>query len=143
MNSAALNRMYSSVFCLVVCLLISTSTVPAAHGQVGTSFTLQGTVQDSSKAVVVGATVSAKDVSLGLTRETTTDSSGHYILTALPPQGVYEITVEAKGFNTATLTGLSFLSNSQPVLNFSLKPGSVEQKVTVEGEAPIVETDKT
>jgi outer membrane receptor protein involved in Fe transport len=143
MNSSALNRAYSSVFCIVVCLLISLASVPAAHGQAGTSFTLQGTVEDSSRAVVAGATVSAKNVSLGLTRETTTDSSGHYILAALPPQGVYEITVEAKGFNTETSTGLTFLSNSQPVLNFSLKPGNVEQKVTVEGEAPIVETDKS
>ena len=124
-------------------LLFALLGVPVAHGQAGTSFVLQGTVQDSLGAVVVGATVTAKDVSLGATREQTTDSKGHYILSALPPQGVYELTVSAKGFGTQTLTGLTFLSNSQPVLNFTLKPGGVEQKVIVASEAPIVETDKT
>jgi outer membrane receptor protein involved in Fe transport len=143
MSSTVLKSLVSGGFWLVACLLISLTNVPSARGQAGTSFVLQGTVQDSSGAVVPGATVLAKDLSLGVTREQTTDGNGHYILVALPPQGVWEITVTANGFNAQTLTGLTFLSNSQPVLNFSLKPGNIEQKVTVEGEAPVVETDKT
>jgi outer membrane receptor protein involved in Fe transport len=132
-----------AAFILCLPILVPTILAPTAWGQAGTSFVLQGTVQDSSGAVIAGATVTAKDVSLGVTRTEVTDSNGHYILAALPPQGVWEITVEAQGFGTQTQTGLTFLSNSQPVLNFSLKPGSVEQKVTVAGEAPVVETDKT
>jgi len=143
MSPATLKKSVFDVFCVVACLLVSLTIVPAAHGQAGTSFVLQGTVQDSSGAVVVGATVSAKDISLGTTRDQTTDSNGHYILAALPPQGTYEITVKATGFGTQTLTGMTFLANAQPVLNFTLKPGNVEQKVEVAGEAPIVETDKT
>ncbi len=125
------------------CLLFALTVLPSAYGQAGTSFVLQGTVQDSSGGVLPGATVLVKDLSLGVSRNQTTDSNGHYIFAALPPTGVYEVTVAAKGFASQTLTGLTFLSNSQPVLNFSLKPGSVEQQVTVAGEAPIVETDKT
>jgi Carboxypeptidase regulatory-like domain len=114
MSPATLKKSLSSVFCVVACLLVSLTIVPAAHGQAGTSFVLQGTVQDSSGAVVVGATVSAKDISLGTTRDQTTDSNGHYILAALPPQGTYEITVKATGFGTQTLTGMTFLANAQP-----------------------------
>ncbi len=143
MNWTSLKRSYSGGLFLFACLAISLAVVPSARGQAGTSFVLQGTVQDSSGAVIAGASVTAKDVSLGVTRAQTTDNNGHYILPALPPQGVWEITVEAKGFATETLTGLTFLGNAQPVLNFSLKPGSIEQKVTVAGEAPVVETDKT
>jgi outer membrane receptor protein involved in Fe transport len=145
MSSSTLKTWYCHLLSFVGCLLLlfAAVLVPTVHGQAGTSFVLQGTVQDSSSAVVPGATVTAKDVSLGVIRTQTTDSNGHYILAALPPQGTYEITVEAQGFGTQTLTGLTFLSNSQPVLNFSLKPGSLEQKVAVVGEAPVVETDKT
>ena len=143
MSESYIKKVFSCALSFVAILLISLAAVPSAHGQAGTSFVLQGIVQDSSGAIVVGATITAKDVSLGVIRSQTTDSNGHYILPALPPQGVYEITVEANGFGTQTFTGMTFQSNSQPVLNFSLKPGNVEQKVTVEGEAPIVETDKT
>ena len=143
MSSTTLKTWYCHHLNFLRCLLLAAVVVPSAHGQAGTSFVLQGTVQDSSGAVVPGATVTAKNVSLGVIRTQTTDSNGHYILAALPPQGTYELTVEAKGFGTQTLTGLTFLANAQPVLNFSLKPGSVEQKVTVAGEAPVVETDKT
>ena len=143
MRSTRMKISYSCLLSFVAVLLCVLVGVPSAHGQAGTSFVLQGTVQDSSGAVVVGATVTAKDVSLGVTREQTTDSNGHYILAAMPPQGTYELTVSATGFGTQTVTGLTFLSNSQPVLNFTLKPGNVEQKVEVAGEAPVVETDKT
>src|ERR1700678_3256259 len=143
MNPNAARISFCRFLCFAGCLLVAFTAVPLARGQAGTSFVLQGTVEDSSGAVVPGATVSAKDVSLGVTREQTTDGNGHYILAALPPQGVWEITVQAQGFGTQTLTGLTFLSNSQPVLNFSLKPGNVGQKVTVASEAPVVETDKT
>jgi outer membrane receptor protein involved in Fe transport len=127
---------------LVACLLFSLTAVSSARGQAGTSFVLQGTVRDSSGAVIPGATVTAKDVSLGVTRAQTTDGNGHYILPALPPQGVWDITVEAHGFAVQILTGMTFLANSQPVLDFSLKPGGIEQRLTVASEAPLVETDK-
>ncbi len=132
-----------SLLLLVTSVLLCLLMVPAARGQAGTSFTLQGTVQDSSGADFAGVTVTVKDVSLGVVRTATTDSNGHYIFVGLPPTGVYQITVEHEGFVPETQTGLTFVSNSQPVINFSLKPGGVQQKITVTGEAPVVETEST
>jgi outer membrane receptor protein involved in Fe transport len=123
--------------------LVLLIALPLAQAQTGTSFVLQGTVQDSSGGVLSGATVSVKDVSLGLVRSQTTDSNGHYIFAALPPTGTYTVSVEAPGFAPQTMTDLSFVANAAPVLNFTLKPGSVAEQISVAGEAPLVETTKT
>src|SRR5215471_5568206 len=95
--------------------------------QTGTSFTLQGTVFDPSGAVVPGATVSVKNLSLGLARTGQADDQGHYVFAALPPTGEYQISVESPGFASQTRRGLTFEANASPVINFTLKPGAVQE----------------
>jgi len=132
------------IFCTVaIVLLASLILLPPANAQTGTNFVLQGNVQDSSGAIVAGATVTIKNLSIGLVRTVETDGNGHFIFSALPPAGTYELKVEMKGFGGETMTGLTFQANAAPVINFTLKPGSVEQSVTVSSVAPIVEIDKS
>lgn len=52
----------------VVWLLVLAFLLPRVQAQTGTSFTLQGTVQDSTGAVLPNAVVTIKNLSLGLTR---------------------------------------------------------------------------
>lgn len=59
---------------------------------------LQGYVRDPSGAVVVGATVTARNSATNFSRDVTTNEDGYYQITNLPP-GSYEITVEASGFS--------------------------------------------
>lgn len=125
--------------CLLLCLVF----LPSAQAQTGTNFVLQGNVLDASGAAIAAATVKIRNVSIGLTRSVETDADGHYIFAALPPSGSYELTVAKNGFATQAMTGLTFLANAAPVINVTLKPGSLQQAVTVSGEAPIVETDKS
>lgn len=120
-----------------VWLLVLSSWVRA---QTGTSFTLQGTVQDTSGAVLPQATVTVKNLSVGLSRSAQTDGNGHYIFAALPPTGEYELSVELAGFSTQIRKGLTFLANTAPVINVSLKPGTVQERVTVTAETPLVTT---
>src|SRR5215475_4507354 len=77
--------------------------VTATLAQVGGSGSIQGTVLDSSRAVLVGATVVATNNATGvqITRETTT--GGTFVLPLLPP-GVYTVAAKAHGFQTFNQT---------------------------------------
>ena len=81
------------VFLLSILLAFSTSII---NGQVSTS-RLTGTVQDSSGAVVPGATVTIRNEETGATRTSTLAEAGTYTFDALPT-GLYTVEVEASGF---------------------------------------------
>jgi len=99
--------------------------------------TLSGTVTDTSGGVVPNADVTAKNVSTGISRMTTTNGSGLFTIPNLQP-GPYEITVAAGGFNTDVRSGISLNVGQELVLNFTVKPGMAVQKVEVNAEAPTV-----
>jgi hypothetical protein len=59
--------------------------------------TVNGSVTDSSGAVVAGAKIVATETETGLSRETVSNADGLYALTSLRPTQ-YTLTVEATGF---------------------------------------------
>lgn len=121
----------------VVLALASVFLAGQAHAQV-VGATISGTVKDASGAALPNATVSAKDVAMGTTREVTTDAAGFYSVPNLVP-GTYEVTFTANGFKTQVSSGLNLTVGLQQVLNAQLSVGEISQKVEVTGEAPIVE----
>jgi outer membrane receptor protein involved in Fe transport len=100
---------------------------------------LSGTVLDTNGAAIAGAEISAKNEGTGLTRTVTTDNQGIYVINELPV-GTYSVTISHAGFGTQTLTGISVGVAANPPVNATLKPGTVEEKVTVTAEMPLVET---
>jgi Outer membrane receptor for ferrienterochelin and colicins len=65
---------------------------------------------------------------------------GGYVVSSLQP-GVYKITVRKTGFRTAIRFGVK-LNPSQPArVDFKLVVGSVQETVTVEGAAPLLNGD--
>ena len=60
---------------------------------------LSGNVADKTGSVIAGASVRITSQATGLTRETKTDDSGHYLVPLLPPS-IYTIHVESQGFKT-------------------------------------------
>src|ERR1700694_5484389 len=68
---------------------------PLLHGQATGSFS--GTVTDKTGSVVSGASVKATAQATGISRESTTDDTGHYLMPLLPI-GDYTIRVESHGF---------------------------------------------
>ncbi len=82
------------VMWLVLALFVGTATV--AVGQV-TSGSINGTVRDSTGAVIPHATVTVANPSTGVARTVTTNDTGDFIVPNLPP-GDYTIRVEAQGF---------------------------------------------
>ena len=63
-----------------------------------TTGTIGGTVRDTSGSVVPGSKVTAKLEGAAVTRSTTADGSGSFVLPSLPV-GQYSIEIEAAGFN--------------------------------------------
>ena len=99
---------------------------------------VSGTVTDSTGGVLPGVTVTALLEASGNTFVAVTDGRGDY---RLPLRvGVYRITVELAGFATVTRSGLELLVGQQAVVNLQMAPSTVQESVTVTGQAPLVDT---
>src|SRR5919204_4221467 len=71
---------------------------PAAYAQgLGGAGTVQGTVKDPTGAVMQAVEVRISNPVTGFSRTTTTDASGKYVFSNLPPNP-YHISVNAQGF---------------------------------------------
>jgi len=64
--------------------------------------TLSGNITDPSGALVPGAKVTLVDQQKGYQFATKSDNSGRYVFTTIPP-GLYTVSAELKGFDTAPL----------------------------------------
>src|SRR5580704_9537472 len=67
-----------------------------------TTGSIYGQVTDASSAVIVGAKVTALNLATGATYPGTSDGQGNFVVFNLIP-GVYNVTVEKEGFETATV----------------------------------------
>src|SRR3989442_11360063 len=104
-----------------------------------TSGTISGTVSDPTGAVVPGATVSLKSVEKGISRTVHTDEGGRYRASELA-LGRYEVTAEAAGFHTVIRSGITLTVGREAVVDFTLQVGTITDKITVTGEAPLAQT---
>jgi hypothetical protein len=112
---------------LLISILISFSAAFAQSA--GNSGTLYGTVADPSGAIITGATVSISNPVSGYSRNTTTDSTGHYQFTNLPLNS-YHLTISASSF--ATVAEDADVRSTVPTpLNATLKPGGASTMVDV------------
>src|SRR5437868_3136557 len=109
----------------------------SASGQA--TATLNGVVRDSSGAVIPQATVTLHNTNTGTDREGLTNDSGLYVFVSVPP-GEYVLKVTKEGFTTATQEGLHVVVNQASTQDFTLRVGSTQQSVTVEGSAVNLET---
>src|SRR5687768_3593856 len=71
-----------------------------------TTTAITGVVRDASRALVPGATVTARHLDTGLVRTAPTQADGHFVLPALPV-GAYELRVEMSGFRPLVRRGVT------------------------------------
>lgn len=119
---------------LALCLLLAGTTVAQSFRG-----TILGTVTDPSGAVVSGATVSAKNVTTGVTRTAATDDAGNYTISELPV-GAYEVTVERDGFQKGVVEQVDVAVSAERRVDVALQTGAVTESVEVTAELPLVET---
>lgn len=91
---------------------------------------LQGTVTDTTGAVVPGVTVTITNNATGVARSSVTNGSGRYSFTVIPP-GEYTVVAKKTGFKNSKLTNVSVTARQTQGLAITLSPGSVSQQVTV------------
>lgn len=119
-----------------ICLFVLTG---AAFAQSDRG-TITGTVLDEAKAVVPGATVTAKHTETGTISKTITTATGNYTLPSLPV-GVYEVTIELAGFSKATQPRIQVQLAQTVRLDITLKVGAYTETITVTDEAPLLKTE--
>jgi len=101
--------------------------------------TIYGNVTDPSGSALTEARVTARMVERGLTRSSTVNMSGAYVLPLLPI-GTYAITVEANGFKQFTRRGVSLTGDENVRVDVQLEIGALAESVTVTAEAPLVDS---
>ncbi|PYR24005.1 MAG: TonB-dependent receptor, partial [Acidobacteria bacterium] len=99
---------------------------------------LSGRVTDESGAVIPGVTITATQTDTGLTRSVTTDANGMYVLPNLST-GPYRLEAVLQGFRTFAQTGIVLQVAAAPVINVVLAIGSLQETVSVEAAAPLVD----
>jgi hypothetical protein len=112
---------------------------PIASAQQSASSGLVGQVSDSSQAAIPGATVTVTNVATNAQRTTITDGEGRFSVPALPP-ATYHIKVELQGFQTAELPDFVLRQGEIARPTLTLGVATVNESVTVTGQAPLLQT---
>jgi hypothetical protein len=122
-----------------LCLLL---LVASAFGQgVGSSGNLRGTVTDASGAVLPNVTVDIVDLQTGAQRTLTTDASGQFQTTGIPP-ATYNLTAQHSGFATEIRKGIVVGVGQTVIADFKMKLSPISVQVEVTDQPPVVETER-
>jgi hypothetical protein len=104
----------------------------------------EGLVTDSNGNVIATARVVVRHTTTGHERTMATNQEGRFRLTTLAP-GIYELRVEAEGFQTLRYENVSTVAGATVRRDFQLKPAAIEAQVTInaEGNQTTVDTSRT
>ena len=103
---------------------------------------LVGTIHDSTGAVVPSAKVTAVNKATRVATETTSNTSGDYVLPVLQP-GVYSLTVEANGFRKAVIDDLELDAAANVSQAVTLEIGQITETVEVTANTITVQTSES
>src|SRR5919201_6439864 len=124
---------FAWLLCAGCLLLPATAWAQADTGNIA------GVVRDTSGAVMPGVTVEAASPALiEQVRSVITDSQGLYRIVDLRP-GTYTVTFSLPGFGTIKREGIALTTGFTANVNAELKVGTLEETVTVTGDAPLVD----
>jgi len=124
-----------SILCLFALSLVASSQSSSVSGDI------RGTITDSSGAVLAKVTVGATEHQTGLQRTSTSDTTGQYRLTGLPP-GSYELTAQLPGFATGVRKEVAVALGQTMIMDFQLKVSSVAVKIEVSDVQSLLQTDQ-
>ena len=130
-----------SLICLSVLSLSLATPLFAAQQPTGS---IEGLVSDPQGAVVLNATVTARNTATGVSRSANTGDDGRIHITQLPP-GVYEVKVTAANFKSTVISNVKVDVGQNVPLDVKLEIGGATETVTVTGagEVQIDRTDNT
>src|SRR5579883_3039209 len=123
-----------SLFVILVSLVPVFSSLTLAQSTAA----INGTVRDTSGAVIPGATLTLENLATGVKRSVTTNNVGVYAIPDVSP-GKYTLTVRKAGFVAQSEVGFTLFVNQTVTFDFTLAVGSTAQQVTVQGTAAHLE----
>jgi hypothetical protein len=123
---------------LLVATLNLFLALPAARAQRSTA-SINGTVKDSTGAVVPGATVTLTNTATNVVQTAVSNATGDYVILNILP-GQYTLKASKEGFEAVTQAEFALDVNQTTTFDFTLKVGSSMQTVTVQAAAAQVQT---
>ena len=121
---------------LVASLLVALAGTASAQDPRGS---VQGTVTDSTGAVLPGVAVVVKNTETGVQQDTVSDASGRYQVIYLNP-GTYTITAALSGFKKFLSPNTRIGVSDVIRVDVTLTAGGVEETVEVTAETPLINT---
>jgi hypothetical protein len=122
-------------------LLVLALAAPARAQSQAINGTIEGTVSDTTGAVLPGVSVTVTNTDTGLTRTVVTNERGSYRAMLLP-LGSYRVTAELSGFKKYEQSGIALSAGMTAVVNVTLGVGQVNEVVSVTAEALIAQPGK-
>jgi len=136
-----------TIFCKRLFALASVAALLFAPAMTSSAQTsglgnINGTVTDTSGAVVPGATVVVTDTDTGVSRTVTATSTGAYVAEFLVP-GNYELVFSAANFGKLDRKNLVLTVGEDLTVDAALPVGASSTELTVTSDSPILDTEKT
>jgi outer membrane receptor protein involved in Fe transport len=128
-----------ATFLGLVFALVGVSGAAASQAVFGA---ISGTVNDSSTAVLPGATVVITNLATNVSKTLTTNAAGVYNATNLI-SGVYKVEASLSGFKTAVVSGVTLEVNANQKVDLTLEVGQATETVDVTAAAPLLQTEQT
>src|SRR5690242_6247189 len=122
-------------FLLILSLLFAAPAVAQSS-----SATINGIVLDPSGAAIAGAEIVVVNDATGVQYSTKTNGEGIYLVPNLPP-GPYRIQVSNTGFKTIIKPDIGIHVQDALAINFTLPIGAASEIVTVQGGAPLINSE--
>lgn len=132
-----MRRSLTNLFRIVVCGLAILTVIQTVSAQFKAG--VQGTVTDSTGAIVANATVTITNIGTSQSQQINTNDSGFYRFNGLAP-GRYNVTVEQSNFKK-TVIETTVSGETLQGLDVTLETGGVSETVTVVDEAQPLRTE--
>jgi hypothetical protein len=121
-------------------LALNVTALLSAAPLLAQNASLTGRITDPSKALISDARVAAISTGTNARYQATTDVSGEYVLANLPPS-TYRIEVEKPGFKKLVKPEVILHVQDALKIDFEMTLGASAETITVEGGAPLVNTE--
>ena len=128
--------------CVLIMLSILSLGAVQSYAQATAQAQLNGSVVDQTGGTIANAKISLRDVDTNRTYSTTSNASGLYTFTDLPP-GRYELTASYTGFADYKQKGIALSVAQTATLNITLAVSQGKQVVEVTTEAQVIEPTRT
>jgi Carboxypeptidase regulatory-like domain len=137
--AAPVTTLFYRLFLTAGLIILGSSQLALTQQTLGS---MNGTITDSSGAVVQGVSVKAHSAATNLEVSATSKGDGSFSIADLPI-GTYEVKFTKDGFQTAVYPQIIVQGNRTSTVNAKLKPGAIASTVTVEATPLLNETDTT